>query len=591
MKHQFIIKRLSIFLICLQIMFVSSTFLTAKSNLDLMDLSGYKCHGATRMSTPIRINLSGNIECLSTDGKICAGNFKNDIECRKFVAKNKRNAKPVVCNANDLKDKKHWCYKAKKFFFKKWHCPHETGLAHAVKLTKKFRVKCLSPDGKRCFKGEEADKHCQKANVCYRVHKRMKFTRANKYIKKEKKKKFPYKKLKCTKDDYMAGNWCAKSWAYFRYTAGFLCNSITGLDVAVKLSGKGIVECLSKDGKECIVNLKSDYECIKTIMKLTDDNRLCPKTTQCHKDDFVKDTWCHTGFQHLYHKLPKKKLEAYRKIKNTIKNHVRTTFNYNKYRPPWIQVIRSFIKTKVARTKEGIRELRKLFKVNKVVLPKGYIKYIVRMIKRGKVSSERILRKIIKTIIGVRGKGVKIQLRISDKQCYKKAMSKLKKLMKRGDAKSDKGITRIMRFIKARFELKPSVLKFVRELIQDKDLKNKVIFKKVFQEIKDYVPMRKLRKNREKIRLEVKCDKKFFKKLKNMLKKGKAHTKKGLKKIKKFFYGHFSLKKNRWKLIKDLIKKNIVKTLDNAEDLIEKIKSVIPKKNLEKSLWIKNIHY
>jgi len=591
MKHHYVVKRMSIFLIFLQIVFVSSTLLTAKSGLDLMDLSGYKCYGVTRMSTPIRINLSGKIECLSTDGKICAGNFKNDIKCRKFVARNKRLDKPIVCNATDLKDKKHWCYKAKKFFFKKWHCPHETGLPYATKLTKKFKVKCLSPDGKTCFKGEKADTYCQKANVCYRVQKRMKFTRANKYPKKQKKKKFPYKSVKCTKGDYMSGNWCAKSWAYFRYTSGYLCNSITGLDVAVKLSRNGLVECLSKDGKDCNVNLKSDFECVKSIMKLSDDYTTCPKTIKCHKDDFVKDTWCHTAYQNLFHKLPMKKLKAYRKIKNTIKNHVRRTFNYNKYRPPWVHVIRAFLKTKSARTKEGIKEMKKLFKVYNIVLPKGFRRYIIRTIKRGKISSERILKKIIKRIVSVRGKGVKINLKINSKQCYKRTMKKLKELLKRGDAKSDQGIRRIMTFIKKRFDLKPSVRKFVKQLILDKDLKNKFIFKKVFQEIKDYVPMRKLKRTREKIKLEVKCDKKFFDKLKKMLKNLKTRNKKGIKKIRKFFSGHFSLKKKRWRVIKDLIKKNIVKTLDDAEDLIQKIKAVIPKKNLDQSLWIKNIHY
>jgi hypothetical protein len=562
-----------------------------------MDLNGYKCFGVTKMDTPIRLTPSGGIECFSTDGKVCANNFKHDVTCRQFVARHKRDSKPVMCNKKDFQDKKHWCYNAKKFFFKKWHCPHETGLSVAVKFSKKMKVKCLSEDGKKCYRGQEAIKKCQKANVCYKKSGKKskkggkKFSKGRKsFMETSQKRKMPYKSAKCRKSDYMKGNWCAKAYSYFRYTGDFLCNGITGLDVAIKLSSKGKVECLSSNGKECLTGLKSDFECIKSIMKATEDYSVCPKTIQCSKGDFIQDTWCHTGYQKIYHRLPTKKLIAFRKIKKTVKKHLRKIYEPS-YVQPWIQVIRGFIKTKVARTKQGIKEFKKLLKTHKVQMPRRVQKYIIKIIKRGRTTSKRILEQVMKKIIKFRNGGVKIKLKVNSKQCYKKAMGKLAKLLKRKDAQSDKGVKRVMRFIDTRFVIKPNVRKFVRNLIVEKDLKKKFELKNVIRQIKDYISKRHLRVASTKIRLEVKCDTKFFKKLAVMLKKDSPHSKKGLKKIKRYFKGHFSLRKKVWRLVKNIIKDSPAKSDEQIKTLIEKIKEVIPKRNLEKSLWIKNIHY
>ena len=188
MKHQGSknsIIRLSIFLLSLQIVFVSSSLSSSSSSsslsslsltkgLDLMDLNGYKCFGVTKMDTPIRITPSGGIECFSTDGRVCANYFKHDVACRQFVAKYKKQSNPIQCNKYDLKDKKHWCYKAKKFFFKKWHCPDETGLSVAIKFSKKMKLKCMSSkDGKKCLKGKAAMNRCKSVNYCLKLIKRI----------------------------------------------------------------------------------------------------------------------------------------------------------------------------------------------------------------------------------------------------------------------------------------------------------------------------------------------------------------------------------------------------------------------------------
>jgi hypothetical protein len=67
-------------------------------------------------------------------------------------------------------------------------------------------------------------------------------------------------------------------------------------------------------------------------------------------------------------------------------------------------------------------------------------------------------------------------------------MQKFKNLLRRKDLKKKRGINRIEKFIRSRFDVKESTINYIPKLTIKSRMKNKVIFKKVWREIKDYLP-------------------------------------------------------------------------------------------------------
>jgi hypothetical protein len=144
------------------------------------ELKGFKCFAKTKLDVAIRLSLSGDPECFSLDGKECVKGLKTHEECRKFVLNNVKNVKPISCGNEMTKisgisgytTKGHWCKKARKFFYKKWHCPDQTGVDAILKMDlKTFKVKCYSKDKKTCLSGPEARKKCKKMK-CKKISKK-----------------------------------------------------------------------------------------------------------------------------------------------------------------------------------------------------------------------------------------------------------------------------------------------------------------------------------------------------------------------------------------------------------------------------------
>jgi hypothetical protein len=446
------IRTVSIFLISLQIIFIASRSTSINFNLDLMDINGYKCFGVTKMGIPIRLNPSGVIECFSTDGKVCTQNFNHDIQCREFVAKHKNENKPIDCDPVDYKNKKHWCYQAHKFFFKKWHCPDETGLKVAVKIFENLDIKCMSNDEKKCIKGVEAMKLCKATNYSFKklfggggdfIFKNSNLipkNTTNFRSSTSSENKILFKTILCKKEDFRKGNWCARAYGYFKYNREFLCNSLTGLDIAIRLSKSGKVECLTLNGKECNTGLNSDYECYKSVHQLTEGNSVTPKTIKCKsKDDFIDFPWCKSAYNILYYNLRENELHKYRKIMKDVRAYVKKNHKPEREKP-WYQLILNFLVSPIARTKTGIKEFKRMLDSQKIDMPKITEQNLIKSIRRGEVTSKFALKRAMDKIVKFKTRGVKIDLKINSKKCYKKTWDKLSKMLKRKDLKKKKVI-------------------------------------------------------------------------------------------------------------------------------------------------------
>jgi len=156
-------------------------------------------------------------------------------------------------------DRRKICHKAKIFFFKQWKCFNQTGIKAAIRLDEKTgKVKCLSLNGRTCLQGNQA------INIC-RSHPKL--------------KKIP---LNCGKNTMMRNSdLCKKAFAWFRYTGDWLCKSKTNIDTPIRLDKNGIIECLSKDGVNCVHGVSKDKKC----QELTNIYR---KTVQCRKKTKTK---------------------------------------------------------------------------------------------------------------------------------------------------------------------------------------------------------------------------------------------------------------------------------------------------------------
>ena len=148
------IQILALFVLSILVVFTSQT-----NNLQTVNninrLVGFKCNGVTKLSTPIRLSRSGEIQCFSLDGQNCVYGLNTDDDCRNYVIKNIDKLNPVTCSRDKYESKGHWCKKGFKYFFKTWHCQADTGLNIAVKFNYgRFGVECLSKNGKDCIRGK-----------------------------------------------------------------------------------------------------------------------------------------------------------------------------------------------------------------------------------------------------------------------------------------------------------------------------------------------------------------------------------------------------------------------------------------------------
>jgi len=652
---------LALFVINLIIVFASCNVMLANSQIDLNRLKGFKCFGSTKIKTPIRLTQSGAIECFSLDGRDCSSGFTNDHECRAYVSEHKKKVLPVKCTKADYKNKNHWCKEAKKYFFKKCHCPWETGLSVAIKFSKKeWKVKCLSMDGKKCLKDKAASKMCKKANSC-----------------KETRSKIRPKTCTKAKNTFAGDNWCKKGYAYFKHSGKFVCKHKTGVDMALRVSRNGNVQCLSHDGKNCIKGLDTVEKCAAAVLKETDGGFKKPVKVSCGEDLKSKtgdtgfgdkNTWCSKGYKYLYKRDGKKPDPVVEKVKRRVrKNFVPKWFRaltgffrkpaartrrglgkvkrvlarhgfkatpekwrrirsliragvgksrqglrklvkmikkntpalrYNKPLPPrkikakikfpaWFRAIKKIVTKPIAKTKKGLTYIRNVLTVNKFKFtPKrwkglkkniisGKFKKVISSIKKNTPA----LRKIIQARKNVK-KGKKVP----------KWFSQFKIALRHPKSRSDKGLKIIKNVLRKNgFHFTPQRWNKIKTSIQSgKVLFTPKTFRKIVKLIKNNTPSLGGRKRsfRRGVYLNVepgkKCGKKFFKKLKKLLKRKNSKTKKGLRKIKNFLKNHFEMSPEIWQRIKESIINGTLRTARGRKVVTRSIKKVIPKKNLAK---------
>ena len=222
------------------------------------NLSGFKCYTATNISTPLRLTQNNDIECFSLDGKKCFEE-NDEAKCVKFVSLNIKKIKPLVCKKEQYNDKNHHCYKGKKFFFKQWKCFEHTGIEAAVRINKKTsKIECLSNNGKKCVQGKKALTLCKM---------------------KGKLKAIPLVCGRNTLNNH--DTLCREAFAWFKYTGEWICKNKTNINTPIRLAKDGSIECLSKEGKECIWEAFNDKKCKKLVEKNYKHTVKCKSKRKC----------------------------------------------------------------------------------------------------------------------------------------------------------------------------------------------------------------------------------------------------------------------------------------------------------------------
>jgi len=223
------------------------------------ELYGFKCFGITRINTPIRLTANNEIECLSIDGKRCVSNLDDDNKCRKFVKHYYTRAQFIKCSSMIPFDRRHVCQKAKIFFFKQWRCFNHTGIKAAIRIDKKTgKVKCLSFNGRSCIQGNQAINLCRGPSKLNEIP------------------------LTCRKSSMNRNSWlCKKAFAWFRYTGEWINKSKTNIDTLIRLDENGIIECLSKDGVNCVHGVTNG----KKLKELANTYK---KTVKCREKSKTK---------------------------------------------------------------------------------------------------------------------------------------------------------------------------------------------------------------------------------------------------------------------------------------------------------------
>ena len=121
-------------------------------------LQGFRCYETTKLSIAIRINTKNRIECLSSNGRTCIRGLNDEETCRTAIEKHALRGRPIRCSGSQINSRGHWCSKAYNYYFKKWHCPKETGIQTAIKLDPHTgNSMCLSLNGKDCLFGIKAN--------------------------------------------------------------------------------------------------------------------------------------------------------------------------------------------------------------------------------------------------------------------------------------------------------------------------------------------------------------------------------------------------------------------------------------------------
>jgi len=335
LSQDFLQGFLLFYLLLINVNLISNTQINKSSiqkKLDRTKLMGFRCIGETGVETALRVNLNNEVECWSENGKECVFGLSTDEKCAAVVnINNKSKLKPLQCGmhhkelfgTNGYDNKGHWCHKGLNYFFGKYLCPKLTGLRQTVKLDKETGdVVCMSKDFVDCYEGKDANAVCGSVNKCKSANPRKMFMESNNKSNSENKSENNSKnnnkpvvsgeincgdqmkeKLGHTGYQHPGDHWCKEALAYMRYTGDWLLGSQTGTPYIVRLGKKGSIECLSKDGKNCITEKRGDSSMENQISEMTNNGKSEPKVVVCGQHlpkgetGFEKpNSWCYQAY-------------------------------------------------------------------------------------------------------------------------------------------------------------------------------------------------------------------------------------------------------------------------------------------------------
>ena len=135
----------------------------------------WHCSSETGISTGIRLNeKSGNIECLSQNGRDCIWGTYGDKMCNKVKTCKQTQAsiKPLQCgdihkrfwgNTGYNSSQRHWCKIGFGFFYAtgRWLCKRQTGIHKLIRLSNDGEAECASLDGRKCIEGVRTARQCK----------------------------------------------------------------------------------------------------------------------------------------------------------------------------------------------------------------------------------------------------------------------------------------------------------------------------------------------------------------------------------------------------------------------------------------------
>jgi len=270
------------------------------SKYNINNLFGFRCKGATKLRIAIRVNNKNKLECLSTDGKKCSGPFNSDQECRSKIMSSIRRLKLVQCEASQIEKKGHWCKRAHRYFFKKWHCQKETGLRTGVKLDPNSgHAMCISFNGKDCLWGKFGKKICKKLKWCKKTQARLKPLMCG-----------TKHKIIWGHDGYSfpSAHWCKRTYAFFKYTGAWYGKKNTGLSTLVRMTNKGEIGCISPNKRDCVWNINDRRKGNNIIRKLNKRNQLHALFCGNHHKRIHGSTglnnsrhWCHRSVKGFFY--------------------------------------------------------------------------------------------------------------------------------------------------------------------------------------------------------------------------------------------------------------------------------------------------
>ena len=124
----------------------------------------WMCHDETGLTTGIRLNTNGQLECISKNGRDCSWGELGNRLCQKVkkCKATRRRIKPLTCGNGHTRvwghngyrfAASHWCKKGFAFYFYTghWLCKRRTGISTPLRLAINGDIECLSKNKRDCL--------------------------------------------------------------------------------------------------------------------------------------------------------------------------------------------------------------------------------------------------------------------------------------------------------------------------------------------------------------------------------------------------------------------------------------------------------